>query len=419
MVGKIGFSLLGEKSLKLFMDDDTKDKRTNQNWIRNAERIVSTLGEMKGGVMKIGQMLSLQEGLLPREFTQILSLLQKEAPPVGYASLLKMVESDLPDYDKLFKNIDTKSYASASIGQVHKAELMDGTKVVLKIQYPEMEKVISSDLKNLKVLFGLLGKMMFKMDMDVIFREVRKQLMDEVDYNTELKYQKTFTDFFKSSPIVRIPVVYEKYSGKHVLCSEFLTGYDISEVCSSKFSDADRNLWGKNLYRIFLEQLFNFKYLHTDPNIANFAFLPEGKIIIYDFGNCKKIPDSISDGYKKMIRAFLDNKWEKIPAILKDIGICYHDGRLIEMEVVDAYAEAFKPVFYPKKEEHTRTYRFNKKDNLMAKLINVSRKYIFESFGLIFPPDIIFIDRCLGGLVGNLTRLEAETNWPALLDEYT
>jgi len=417
MVGKIGLSMMGEKSLSVFLNTNSKDKRTQQSWIKNAERIVKTLGQMKGGVMKIGQMMSLQEGFLPTEFTQILSLLQKEAPPVPFKSLLKMVESDLPRYKSIIESIDKKSYASASIGQVHKAVLKNGQDVVLKIQYPNMKKVITSDLKNLKILFGLLGKMMFKMDFDKIFDEVENQLLEEVDYYKEIEHQQKFIDLFINNPSVRIPKVFHEASGKHVLCSEFLPGHDINDVCSRKFSDNERNQWAENLFRINLQQLFQFQRLHTDPNIANFAFLPDGKIIIYDFGSVKIVPEPIVDSYRKMIRAFLNNQWKDIPDILKEIGICYHDKTPIGMEMVNAYSEIFKPIFYPSDNKKNH-YRFHKDDHLVSKLVTTSRKYIFESFGLIFPADIIFIDRALGGLMGNLTRLGADADWPGILDEY-
>jgi len=236
LVSRVGLSLLSDKTLNIFLNNASKEKRQEKSWIKNAQRLAETLGELKGGVMKIGQMISLQEGLFPKEFTQILGMLQKEAPPVAFETLLQVVEQDLPEYKKVIASIEPQAFASASIGQVHIAHLHDGTKAALKIQYPNMDKVIESDLKNLKSLFKLLGSMFLKMDMEAVWDEVRTQLSREVDYKLEAENQEIFRKLFKDSDLVIIPRVIPEASSRHVLCTVFHQGESIEKVLHTPHS---------------------------------------------------------------------------------------------------------------------------------------------------------------------------------------
>ena len=153
LAGKVGTSILKEKGVNVFRSANIAKEKLSRNNVLNAARIANTLGRLKGGAMKVGQMIGLQEGLLPPEVTKILQQLQKNAPSVPFDELRKVAMSELGEEFKQFKSIDEISYAAASIGQVHKAILNDGRSVVIKIQYPKIDKVIKADLKNLKIVF--------------------------------------------------------------------------------------------------------------------------------------------------------------------------------------------------------------------------------------------------------------------------
>ena len=403
MAGSIGASMLGNKAAGLFRSNEKKEKKKEENFLSNALKITEILGKMKGGAMKIGQMLSLQEGVLPKEVTQILSTLQQEADPVSFDVMQKVIDSNIADKDSVFKSIEPDAFAAASIGQVHKVTLHDGRQAALKVQYPEMEKVIRADLKNLRTIFGVLSNLLFKVNMSKVWAELETQLAKEVDYENEAAEYRSMAEILSYLDYVVIPKVIDEASGKQILCTEFTPGLSIDEAC--KHSEEERDRWGRNLFHLTISQLFLHGKLQSDPNIGNYAFLPGGKIIMYDFGNVKYVPKKLILGYRAMIKAFLEEKIALIPGILKDMGIHYHDGRPVERHIADAYVELFAAVF------NSNDYRFEPDNSLVARLINLGRNYLFEGFGMVFPPDVIFIDRAVGGMFGNLTRLRTQAKW--------
>ncbi|MCB1156143.1 MAG: hypothetical protein KDK45_01465, partial [Leptospiraceae bacterium] len=185
MVSNVGFSILGNGTLNLFSSEVKKAQRNAEFWFNNGQKILETLGKLKGGAMKIGQMLSLQEGLMPPELLQVIQLLQKEAPPLPFSTMETVLKEDFPDYKEIFSTIEEKPFASASIGQVHRGTLKDGREVAIKIQYPQIDEIIKSDLKNLRVLFKLLFSTFLKINIESIWEELNRQLLYELDYQME------------------------------------------------------------------------------------------------------------------------------------------------------------------------------------------------------------------------------------------
>ena len=386
MVGRVGFSMFAERTANLFLSKDSRERRNLEFWMKNGERILDTLGNLKGGAMKIGQMLSLQEGILPPELLEIIRLLQKKAPSLSFGLMKGVIEADLPGYKNIFHTIEEIPYASASIGQVHKGTLKDGRVVAIKIQYPEIDRIIQSDLKNLKVLFKILLSNFLKMDLEKIWEEVSHQLVDELDYQKELKNQKEFIDYFQKYDIIKIPQPIEYASSKRVFTSEFLTGLDVHDIKEQKITQELKNLWGENLFRLFLIQLLDFKMIHSDPNMGNYSFLDDGKVILYDFGSVKRIPVDLGNSLRKLLLSIKKKDFNSIPTHLKEIGIYRSNGNKISMETVSYVLDVFRPIFA------NDNYRFEQGKNIIQKIADLKRANITESMDLMFPADIIFID---------------------------
>ncbi len=184
LVGRVGVSMLGEQAVGLLREGPARQLKKAENMVRNAARIAETLGEMKGAAMKVGQMLSLHEGFLPPEVSAVLSVLQKEAPSVSFDVMEGELRREL-DVDALFESLDPEAFAAASIGQVHYGVLRDGREVAVKIQYPDAERMVRADLKNLKVLLGNLVGLFTDIDFDPVWEEVKERLFEELDYLKE------------------------------------------------------------------------------------------------------------------------------------------------------------------------------------------------------------------------------------------
>ena len=214
---KVGASYLGQKIKGAFVSGETKQGSMVRANIRNAARIARTLGELKGSVMKVGQMLSLQADVLPREMTEILSRLQKDAPPVSFDLISKQLELELEQpLEQAFAELDPQPYASASIGQVHRARLHDGREAVVKVQYPDVDRMVDSDLRNVRTLFKVVAQVKLG-NMDGVFEEVRARMTEEVDYCNERCNLELFGELFEDDPRVIVPVPVHELTTRRVL----------------------------------------------------------------------------------------------------------------------------------------------------------------------------------------------------------
>jgi predicted unusual protein kinase regulating ubiquinone biosynthesis (AarF/ABC1/UbiB family) len=205
LAGRVGASVAGDQVLNLVRSAPAKHIRQTENLVRNATRIVETLGEMKGAAMKVGQMLSLHEGLLPPEVAAVLTALQKEAPRVPPEVMEFEIRGALPNFDDLFNSLDFEAFAAASIGQVHRGTLRDGRDVAVKIQYPLIDEIVKADLKNLKRLFQSLFALVFEIDFEPFWHELRDRLLEELDYTHEAANIERMTELHSEVPDIVIP----------------------------------------------------------------------------------------------------------------------------------------------------------------------------------------------------------------------
>ncbi len=184
----------------LFRDTESRDEHRTIILVKNALRVKELLGQLKGVPMKIGQIISLHEKLLPEEVVHALKTLQQNAPAVPFEELREMVENELGKRFAYIRHIDETPLAAASIGQVHRAVLVNGVEIALKIQYPGIDDVIRADLKNLKGLLKLLFSMFSRMDMEPVWQELKDRLMEELDYEKEAASMKRMADFLQMTP---------------------------------------------------------------------------------------------------------------------------------------------------------------------------------------------------------------------------
>lgn len=414
LAGRVGFRILGAKSIGLLLPEGRRKKRIMQAWEKNGEQIFETLGRLKGPAMKIGQMLSLQEGILPVEVVNMLRLLQKDSPPVRFSELEATLKNDLPHYKEIFESIDERPYAAASIGQVHRARLHDGREVIVKIQYPGIDRMIEGDLSNLKLLFKLLLSVFVKFDIEPLWAEVKERLLEEIDYKNEAENQKLFARLFHDNPAVIVPRVVDEACAEHVLTTEFTPAMPISEV--KKHPPAKRNQWGHILFSALAEQILTDGVVHGDPHSGNFAFLDSQEqgpaVIIYDYGNVKKINTEVREGYIKLARLLLENRPEELAQTLQNFGVHYSDGMPLSDKIITDHFVLFREVF-------DGTYCFGGDNDLMQALLELGKSYWYESLDITFNPEILFVQRALAGTVLNLNILGSCNNYGAILADHT
>jgi predicted unusual protein kinase regulating ubiquinone biosynthesis (AarF/ABC1/UbiB family) len=413
LVGRVGVSVIGEQAVSLLRDGPTAQLKKAENAVRNAIRIADTLGEMKGAAMKVGQMLSLHEGLLPPEVSAVLSVLQKQAPSVSFDVMEGELRRELENFDELFESLEPDAFAAASIGQVHRGVLRDGREVAVKIQYPKADQMVEADLKNLKVLLGNLVGLVTDIDFDPIWEEVKERLFEELDYLKEAESIQRMAAMHADTPEIIVPDVVPEATTKRVLTMGFVDGIPPGEAVSDQYPQELKDQWGVTLFEFTLRGLFEHRFLHADPNFANFAFREDGKVAVYDYGCMKEIPADLAPGYAGLMDAALHRRKAAIPGLLRDMGVYKEGDKPLPRDITDPYVDLVQPIVRAKP-----PYTFGEDDSIYAAIYELGMSSWQDATDIRFPRDVVFIDRTLGGLFGNLSKLRATGPWRKLIRKY-
>lgn len=270
----------------------------------NIDRITRKFSQMRGAALKIGQMMSFQdEKILPKELYEILSRVQNNANFMPRRQLDKVMAKELGDqWESKFKSFDKIPIAAASIGQVHNAELHDGTKIVVKVQYPGVKESIDSDLNNLLLLLtasSLLPKGLF---LDKTVANARTELKWECDYLREAKALQKFEVLLKDDPVFVVPHVFEELSTSNILTMSRMEGTEIMKLEKEQNTQDIKNFISENIMRLCLEEIAVFEYMQTDPNWANFLYNSKtNKIELLDFGASRPFPSDFIKKYRKLL----------------------------------------------------------------------------------------------------------------------
>jgi len=414
LMGRVGVSVAGEQVAGLMRSDESKETHKTENLVRNARRIVETLGELKGAAMKVGQMLSLHEGLLPPEVAAILRSLQKEAPKVPAEVIGYEIEGALDNYDELFESLDPEGFAAASIGQVHHGRLRDGRRVAVKIQYPLIDQIVTADLKNFRTVLQGLFSLFSSVDFDPVWREVRDRLLEELDYTHEAENMREMIDLHADVPEIVIPKVVDEATARNVLTMECVEGISPDRACSDEFDQELKDRWGRVLFEFQLRGLLKHRFMHADPNLANFSFLEDGRVIVYDFGCVKRVPSKIAAGYAAIFLAGIEGRNEDVPRILADMDVFREDGEPLPRELTDPYFDLFGEIL-----REDPPYTFGLDDRIYREMIQLGIANVGEAVDIRFPQDVIFIDRSMAGHFGNVGRLRATGPWRSLVKDYS
>ncbi|KAL5226426.1 hypothetical protein ABZP36_014691 [Zizania latifolia] len=271
---------------------------------QNAERVALALCRMRGAALKVGQMLSIQdESLVPPPVLAALDIVRQGADVMPRKQLNSVLDADLGQgWSSKLRSFDYEPLAAASIGQVHRAVLKDGSDVVMKIQYPGVADSIESDIENVRLLLtytNLIPKGLF---LDRAMKVAKLELARECDYVLEAINQKRYKELLSDSEGYYVPNIIEELSSKKVLTSEFVPGFPIDKV--AQLDQETRNYVGCKLLELTIKELFVFRFMQTDPNWSNFLFdEPTRKFNLIDFGAARDFPKRFVDDYLRMVVA--------------------------------------------------------------------------------------------------------------------
>lgn len=307
----VGSSYVWEALKRPFRSRDKRQQSLLDTHIRNAARIVESSKELKGAFMKLVQMLSMRDDILPVEALSVLSVVQSQVPPMAYAEIRTQVKRELGKTpEQLFREFDQDAFAAASLGQVHRAVLKDGTEVVVKVQYPGVDETVEQDLSNVKALlqvFQLIGRdvMQQKIDNREVYQELEERLHEELDYVNEARNIALFQHMFRDDPEVVIPEVYPEYSSRRVLTMSRLDGYPLADILKPGVDQATKDWVAIKYFRVTWRQIFEFGTLHTDPHPGNYLVTFHPRLAILDFGSIRVFPENIRRAYHGLAAAIL------------------------------------------------------------------------------------------------------------------
>lgn len=400
--------------VKSILSGQTHDP--SEDWKAAGEVIAKTLGEMKGAVMKVGQIASQARDILPPEIANALASLQNEAPPMAYEVIAAQIEREFGvSPDRLFRKFDPEPFAAASIGQVHRAQTDDGREVVVKVQYPGVDASVDSDLSHLRLALRAAGVLRInRQAMDALFEELRERIHEELDYTREADNVTLFRQLHQHDAGIIIPSVVGERSSKRVLTLTWEPGDRIDHVDHTLYSQETRNLLGERVFRAFASQIFEHGIIHGDPHPGNFAFRPDGSVVIYDFGCIKRLKPDVVDAYREVIRLGVRQDWNAMDAAMKNLGARTLDGPALDGSFYKPWRDLFihpfsagvQPYDFGHSMVHTEFQKL-----IPSALRNLS--------SLQPPAETLFIDRVIGGHYWTMVKLGVIEDFRGLLPAFT
>ncbi|WP_168379837.1 ABC1 kinase family protein [Acinetobacter cumulans] len=409
MTASIATKTVSNSIRNITADEEQKNASRSKLFQDIGLQIADTLGEMKGAVMKVGQIASQYKDIFPPEVAKAISKLQRQAPAMPFAEIKAQVEQELgKPLAQIFKSFEEQPFAAASIGQVHKAVLPNGQQVVVKVQYPGVEEACESDLKQVRLALRLMG--VLKIDrklQDKLFREIQDSLDNELNYEIEAQNLDVARAFHSAlDDKIIIPQVYKDYSSRHILTLSLELGDSIETA--STWSQETRNALGRRLFRAIGREIFFLKRFHCDPHPGNFAFRQDGSVIVYDYGGVKTLSPEIVSHFKQLINAA---RKHDIPLMEQQLDALHSLNELGKFPT-ELYEQWLEVLMRPL----TTQYDFaeNSAHHDGVELIKPSLKYwdVFKP-----SPDTLMVNRTVSGHYWNLIHLKVNDNLNDLFDE--
>jgi len=394
--------------------DEERARLEEQFVIRTAEDVASVLGNMKGAIMKAGQMISFIADGLPPEAQAALATLQADVPPMAPSLAEGVIRTELGAHpDKLFLDWSPVPVAAASIGQVHRAVMPDGRLVAVKVQYPGVDKAIKSDLDNAEMLYGMFASFALKnMDVKGMVDELRARMGDELDYRLEARCQAEFAARYRGHPFIRVPDVVPERSTRRVITSEWVDGISWAELLATASDDAKQHA-AEILFRFAEGSIWHHGVFNGDPHPGNYRFLPDGTVTFLDFGLVKRWSPGELESLSPILDAILGGDPRGTEAALVDAGFLSARHGLTAERIYEYVSTPYVPF-----QKDDFTYTPDLVATTIQTMIDLNGEFGDVIRQLNMPPSYVILDRVVWGVSALLGRLGAQGNFRALLAEY-
>lgn len=373
---------------------------------KNIQRITDQLASLRGAAMKLGQLISMDSGeLLPAELSTILARLREDADPMPKQQLQQVLDSAWgADWQNRLLYFSFAPIAAASIGQVHKVITMEGETLAVKVQYPGIGDSIDSDVDNVAGIIKLSGLLPGSFELKPLLAEAKLQLHDETNYLREAQMMTRYQQAVATYDCFVVPQVYEALSTSQVLAMTHIISSPIESLTEQP--QVVRNQLMTELFRLFFDEVFDFNLIQSDPNMANYRYMPDSQqIALLDFGACREIPSAISQGYLQLLRCMANDNLAGVAEAALSIGLMQQSHTETQQASVLAMGSLACEALYCE-----GPYDFGRSD-LLSRLQSAGMSLSFEQdFWHVPPIDAVFIHRKLGGLYLLAKRLNTQVD---------
>ncbi len=375
--------------------------------LADLEGLVQKLGDLKGLPMKFGQIVSYLELDLPDEMRSLLGLLQTQAPATPRDQVEKVLREDLGERgQELLRALDPEPVSIASIGQVYRGHLPDGSDVAVKVRHPGIDQAIRSDFGFAAMGTGIAAAVLPAMGAtgrDFV-EELRARLLEECDYVLEAERQRMFGRLFASDPVIVVPRVHDDWCAPRVLTTSWETGRDFESFCATA-SDEARNGAGRALFDFYIGTLYRHGLFHADPHPGNYCFREDGRVVVFDYGCVRVFEPDVARAFAALAQAVRDDDRGAVCNALRALGAAPSDNDDVYRHLRSLLRGFFGPLLQP------GAHRVE--GRIVVEMGQVMRDKLAIA-RLRLPGRLVFLFRIRFGLFAVLARLGAVCDWAAL-----
>ncbi|MBE1237160.1 AarF/ABC1/UbiB kinase family protein [Phaeovibrio sulfidiphilus] len=380
---------------------------------RFAQDMRQVLGNLKGPLMKVAQILSTIPDALPSEYVSELAHLQSDAPHMGWPFVKRRMAAELgPDWESRFGSFEREAAAAASLGQVHRATHKDGRQLACKLQYPDMSSVVEADLRQLKVIISLYRKYDGTLDPSLLHAELADRLREELDYAREAKNMRLYTMILENEKDVHIPEPVDDLCTDRLLTMTWLDG---NKLLSFKDHDLEtRNRIAYNMFRAWYVPFYEYGVIHGDPHLGNYTVRDDLSLNLLDFGAIRVFRPTFVKGVIDLYIALRDNDRDRAVHAYESWGF----GNL-DMEMIDVLNQWASFVYGPLLENRMRAIRDDlPQGGQVGRKVAEKVHENLKKIGSVTPPrEFVLMDRAAIGLGSVFWHLDARINWYEMFHE--
>jgi predicted unusual protein kinase regulating ubiquinone biosynthesis (AarF/ABC1/UbiB family) len=379
----------------------------------HAEDLKTILGGLKGPLMKVAQFLSTIPDALPAEYAAELAELQANAPAMGPAFVRRRMASELgATWQTRFKTFNQTAAAAASLGQVHRATLPDGSEVACKLQYPDMPSTVEADLRQLRVALSLYARMDGAIHHEDIYPELAERLREELDYLREASQMKLYGLMLADHPSVQVPKPFPELTTRRLLTMTWLDGRSLQSRLDEKPSQDERNRIAEALFRAWYVPFYRYGVIHGDPHLGNYQVRPDGGVNLLDYGAIRVFPARFVHGVIHLYEAVRDNDRDAALAAYQSWGF-----KNISDEQLDVLNEWAHFLYEPLTQDRVRRIQENDDPQFGRAVAERVHAGLKRTGGVRPPREFVLMDRSAIGLGSVFLRLGAELNWSRLFHD--